>query len=580
MSVVSSRAGSEELFWPNIKQAIWNEPSGQPQSQRMKPQCPICLENVSIATFRKPTGNPSRCVVLFCGHIICSECFERSRSVQEREMKECPCCRASLRCDKCRKPVQTFLAPEAGASPDSVFDMPPTKGEDPNLKPLCPGCEAGGESLERIDSGDVPSEAETVEPGAAMFNYGAVDALEAQGRPMSQESVISAYGSVASAEYQTPMNNRQEFMGQWTPELQQANPLFTQGGGYHWHGYASYAEQDDDTYGVLSQAETLNSHYGRFDDDTRGVVSRAGTVNSHYGRFDDDTRSSTRRAETRNSRHGRSRRHQQHRDSTHRGYRETTIEYQAPLDPPLDAEGRARRGRLEAVRRIHDRLPEQTIADGFSSLSLGGGGQEEDRDRSGRPRRGRRDDAGSRDNHFPSSTTRYGRDADRDSYYFPGSQHRGEAAPNPFGGPQRGQDPYSPSPGSQHRGERAPNPFGEPQHGRDPYSHFSGSHHRGEAAPPNPFGGRQRGQDTGSRANYFPAHPPPPPHQDRRNRVRAPPMIPNPQGEEEELHQEYFSAEEQERLEAIRAEIGEVYREHRMAEQQIQDRLRRRRRAE
>ncbi|KAL6355910.1 hypothetical protein LRP88_09493 [Fusarium phalaenopsidis] len=226
-STMSSANGSEH-FWPNIKNAILQNPAGQPPSQRMKPQCPVCFETFDITTFRRPSGNAPTCVVLFCGHAMCRRCLRQAEEsgVGGEDMK-CPCCRTALAC-RCGEASKTFMVPDANTSPDAVFDAPLTKPENPNgdIQPKCHRCAASREWLNRIDDGDWPREAETIEPGAVRFIYGTVDTLESEGRPVTPGSVSSAFGSVTNDEFQTLIGHRNEFISQRRSELESANPWF------------------------------------------------------------------------------------------------------------------------------------------------------------------------------------------------------------------------------------------------------------------------------------------------------------------------------------------------------------------
>ncbi|EEU39914.1 uncharacterized protein NECHADRAFT_79619 [Fusarium vanettenii 77-13-4] len=226
-STMSSADGSEH-YWPNIKNAILQNPAGQPSSQRMKPKCPICFHTFDITTFRRPSGNAPTCVVLFCGHVMCRECLkETEESGLGGEDKKCPCCRTALAC-RCGKASKTFTVPDANTGPNAVFNAPLTKPEVPNgnVQPKCHQCTASGEWLGRIDNGDWPREAETMEPGAVRFIYGTIDALESEGRPVTPGSVSSAFGSVTNDEYQMLSSHRDDFISQRRPELERENPWF------------------------------------------------------------------------------------------------------------------------------------------------------------------------------------------------------------------------------------------------------------------------------------------------------------------------------------------------------------------
>ncbi|KAI8721347.1 RING-type domain-containing protein [Fusarium sp. LHS14.1] len=240
---MSSTNGSEH-YWPNIKNAILQNPAGQPSSQRMKPQCPICFQNFDITTFRRPSGNAPTCVVLFCGHVMCKECLRQTEeSGAGGRDKKCPVCRTALACG-CGQASKTFSVPDANTSPDAVFDAPLTKPESPNrnIQPKCHRCTASGEFLSRVDNGDLPREAETLEPGAARFIYGAMDALESEGRSVSPESVSSAFESVTNDEYQMLNRHRNDFISQRSRQLERENPWYgghREAGGPDRHGSSS-----------------------------------------------------------------------------------------------------------------------------------------------------------------------------------------------------------------------------------------------------------------------------------------------------------------------------------------------------
>ncbi|RSL39524.1 hypothetical protein CEP53_014000 [Fusarium sp. AF-6] len=326
--------GAAEHFWPNIKKAIMLNPTGQPEDQRMKPQCPLCFESFNITTFRRPSGSAPTCVVLFCGHIICSRCLGQTEEHNTGgAKKKCPCCRTKLACTKCRQVTKTFAVPDADTSPDSVFDAPLTKPENPNtnVDPICHRCTAGGEWLRRINNGEYPREAETIEPGAVQFFYGAVDALESEGRPVTPGSVSSAFGSVTNDEYHMLTSRRNDFMSQRRLELETTNPWFGSDSGRDRHGSSGHRHEGRRETNVFDYQETNVFNY----QDPQGSPLDS---------------------------------------EAHFRLREYYMNYQDPPEPPLDAEARARREEFEERRRIHDRLPEDiSLQDQLNSLSLGDG---------------------------------------------------------------------------------------------------------------------------------------------------------------------------------------------------------------
>ncbi|RSL57484.1 hypothetical protein CEP54_008232 [Fusarium duplospermum] len=428
-----STNGSAEHYWPNIKKAILQNPAGQPDDQRMKPQCPVCFERFNITTFSRPSGNSPTCVVLFCGHVMCRGCLgQTERHNSEDAEKKCPCCRTPLACTQCGQASKTFAVPDANTTPDSVFEAPLTKPENPNtnVQPKCHRCAAGGEWLNRIDNGDYPRGAETIEPGAVRFFYGTVDALESEGRPVTPGSVSSAFGSVTNDEYQMLTSHRNDFMSQRRLELETANPWF-------------------------------GSDFGR----------------DRYG----------------SSSHRHEHRHERRRETNIFDYRDPLdspldsqaqfrlreyIDYQAPLDPPLDTEARFRRSDFEERRRIHDRLPdERSLRDQLNSLNLGSGQR---LDPFGRPQRG--DERGHAQHRFDESRfdERPRRDTGRANYDdFGGRRDTGHDA---FSDAQYGRDTgnrYSDRHGRD-TGNGTPharntgNPFGGTQYGEaDPFAGMS-----------------------------------------------------------------------------------------------------------
>lgn len=249
-----STATGAEHFWPNIKRAILQNPNGQPPNQGMKPQCPICREKFSITTFSRPTSAEApRCEVLFCGHVLCGNCLEETNRASARSAgKICPVCRAAVACEGCRQPFRTFSVPDANTSSNAVSNAPLTKNERPNRNTprKCNQCSASGDWLDRIDSGNWPREAQTIEPGAGRFLYGAASALESAGRTVTPSSISSAFESVTNDEYDTLMSSRSEFMSQRTAELDRENPWFraspreTGGGQDH---QRSYSRRTDDS---------------------------------------------------------------------------------------------------------------------------------------------------------------------------------------------------------------------------------------------------------------------------------------------------------------------------------------------
>ncbi|KAJ4313914.1 hypothetical protein N0V84_009156 [Fusarium piperis] len=316
MSGISS-LNDGEAYWPNIKNAILYNPTGQPSDQSMAPQCPICLQKFSITTFRRPSGEALSCVVLFCGHVICRGCLQRANEAGVGGPDEkCPSCRTPLACTRCGQPYQTFTLPKAGESPDAVFEAPLTKSESSAVQPECHNCAmsrtASREWLNRIDNGDLPREAETIEPGAVRFVYGTADALESEGRSVTQASVSSAFASVVNEEFQTLMTPRNDYISQRASELGR---------------------------------ESENQHFGRRHE-TIGQDRPGSAGRRHEHRCRALNRQQERRREN--------------------------------LDPPnyysLYPETRPRRSGFEEHRRMHDRLPqERGLQDQFGGLNMGGG---------------------------------------------------------------------------------------------------------------------------------------------------------------------------------------------------------------
>lgn len=75
----------EKLIGKDMSSKIKNEMAGQLIGQKSKPQnisiCPFCLEN------------KSNCVILLCGHLLCSKCAKNIN-------------RCKLPCPKCKKPIK------------------------------------------------------------------------------------------------------------------------------------------------------------------------------------------------------------------------------------------------------------------------------------------------------------------------------------------------------------------------------------------------------------------------------------------------------------------------------------------
>ncbi|KAM5351059.1 hypothetical protein ACJ41O_003782 [Fusarium nematophilum] len=223
---MANQEPQEESYWPTIRQHIQNNVSATPSTKPpIKPQCPICLEKVSVPTFPEPqpSSDSTRCQVLACGHILCKACVECT--------SKCPLCRLSLQCTSCGAKAQFADVPSANSSPSDVNEMSPTVPEGGTYEPRCPRCASRDAVLEDILKGKWPAGSETLEPGFLEFVYHAADSLEEADKPVTKRSILMAFASIIDEEGAKLLRAREAHIQRHEEKHRQQNPWFPRRGG-------------------------------------------------------------------------------------------------------------------------------------------------------------------------------------------------------------------------------------------------------------------------------------------------------------------------------------------------------------
>ncbi|KAF4968420.1 hypothetical protein FSARC_4217 [Fusarium sarcochroum] len=215
-----------EGFWPTIKHAINNTISTSQPNEAIKPQCPICLEDLSVTTFppvpnrpsTEPNVDPTLGEVLLCGHVLCQAC----RRASEASKRACPVCRAALECSRCGAHAKPFPIPKNGGAEV----VPVTIPEGAVHEGRCPECTAKLEFLNGIDKGEWPEGLGDMEVGFVPFFYHIVGKLEEQKRQVSRLSVINAFATIVDEEYLTMISKRTIHTADTSRHLRAQNPWF------------------------------------------------------------------------------------------------------------------------------------------------------------------------------------------------------------------------------------------------------------------------------------------------------------------------------------------------------------------
>ncbi|KAF4456048.1 hypothetical protein F53441_1769 [Fusarium austroafricanum] len=194
-----------EGYWPTIREAI-NSGITTSDDGPMRPQCPICLEDLSVTSFppvsgREATdgeGDPTLAEVLVCGHILCQACRQATEAVHETK-RTCPVCRAPTRCSGCGTESKVFPIPKEGEA--FTNSVPATVPRGFEQAGPCPMCTANQEFFENVENGKWPPGLDDLEPGFVPLFYHIVRKLEQQDRPVTEASIAEAITTIVYDEY-------------------------------------------------------------------------------------------------------------------------------------------------------------------------------------------------------------------------------------------------------------------------------------------------------------------------------------------------------------------------------------------
>src|SRR6266566_3599306 len=98
--------------------------------------CMICYEEMGLGVPGKPQEGATPCL-LFCGHVVCYECWEKYRALRSEahEAPKCPACNAVFQHEECRcysrpKPLDLVV----------ILYLPPTHPAGGKLGDYCHEC--------------------------------------------------------------------------------------------------------------------------------------------------------------------------------------------------------------------------------------------------------------------------------------------------------------------------------------------------------------------------------------------------------------------------------------------------------
>ncbi|KAF4470818.1 hypothetical protein FALBO_2278 [Fusarium albosuccineum] len=224
---MSDNEPTGESFWPVIKHQIHTNTQA-PGPSPIKPQCPICLEDMSVVTFPDPTRpgeEPRRAYLVPCGHIVCKPCHDTARSALGLgEQNKCPVCRTPLQCTRCGHHALRGKVPTAGGPVHLVDLLDLTMPEGGAFQSRCPECVAGDAFLDKVDAGDLPADIADIETGFVSFIYHTIESMEEQHRQVGKNDLLSVFRTILDAEWDKLMRHRDEVTEQINQEHRMVNP--------------------------------------------------------------------------------------------------------------------------------------------------------------------------------------------------------------------------------------------------------------------------------------------------------------------------------------------------------------------
>lgn len=145
-------------LWHKIREYAVKVNSCSPPTEHIRPACPVCDDDLSIAGLGRPNCTDSahdndshKCKVFPCGHVLCRECTKslfKASSMNAEGVRGCPICRCSLQCTECRAPSKVVTAPSHRHDVSQLRIVPKTIPEGAVVQARCVPCRADQEFRE------------------------------------------------------------------------------------------------------------------------------------------------------------------------------------------------------------------------------------------------------------------------------------------------------------------------------------------------------------------------------------------------------------------------------------------------
>ncbi|KAK0739446.1 hypothetical protein B0T21DRAFT_409794 [Apiosordaria backusii] len=149
-TTISMASEREEVsLWHQLKAWIHMSPEQKAVTKTPIVNCLVCLEeneNLTPATPPENIANANPGIVLFCGHMMCKDCYDgwAEHLTNSGETVSCPKCRLDLvyttkkeSFEGCTHPAYAYPLPAASWQPDYI---PPTKPEGGSIPNFCHPC--------------------------------------------------------------------------------------------------------------------------------------------------------------------------------------------------------------------------------------------------------------------------------------------------------------------------------------------------------------------------------------------------------------------------------------------------------
>ncbi|KAF4433161.1 hypothetical protein FACUT_8198 [Fusarium acutatum] len=207
-----------EAFWPTIKNAIDKGSNTNSDNQAITPQCPICMEPLSVKSFSAEGDLDAE--VLLCGHVLCQPC--RKQWEQSELEDRCPACRTTLYCSRCAINAIPLTIPKNGEGSSLPPSFPGVTQD------LCPDCQAEVEFHRAVENGEWPHNLDDMEPGFVSLFYHVVDDIEKNGDVATMGRVQDAITDTIMQEFTNMMVSRRMVTLGRGNTLRQTNPWYAE----------------------------------------------------------------------------------------------------------------------------------------------------------------------------------------------------------------------------------------------------------------------------------------------------------------------------------------------------------------